>query len=123
MISSFLTFTFHYVSINIYACFFTCTFAAVFTFHYVSINIYVDRFAFERFLDLHSTMYLLIFKAALQLAFAGRFTFHYVSINITSSVYINFHKVNLHSTMYLLISCCATNSFGFAFIYIPLCIY
>ena len=75
-----------------------------FTFHYVSINMYYKRNQSSRLFSLHSTMYLLISKRARDQEVGYTFTFHYVSINIhfRNSIY-SLRYYTLHSTMYLLI--------------------
>ena len=75
-------FTFHYVSINTIMAGASMIAYIIFTFHYVSIN--TEELGNVLILDvsLHSTMFLLIRRAAIVTAqLVHIFTFHYVSIN------------------------------------------
>ena len=86
--TSFISFTFHYVSINTFthkALGDTCY---LFTFHYVSINTliwYIDN-QDEKY-NLHSIMFLLILPTVTTITPPMIFTFHYVSINTEIEIY------------------------------------
>ena len=103
--TSFISFTFHYVSINTFthkALGDTCY---LFTFHYVSINTliwYIDN-QDEKYnlhsimfllilptvttINLHSIMFLLILPTVTTITPPMIFTFHYVSINTEIEIY------------------------------------
>ena len=119
----FIRFTFHYVSIKTHSGSVTVSPLCLFTFHYVSIKTHpLPNFQISLHY-LHSTMYLLKPKSALNCSFLSSFTFHYVSIKTIKSKFNDINIVDLHSTMYLLKLTPKSCFSAFTHIYIPLCIY
>ena len=144
--SNWITFTFHYVSINTRR--FLSLLSAFLPLHstmFLLILRFQRRIQFFS-ISLHSTMFLLILILSLILSeVIYNFTFHYVSINTILDYFgvpvnpdFTFHYVSintpgnrwsihmprtLHSTMFLLIQTSHHQYRGYNPLYIPLCFY
>ena len=117
-------FTFHNVSINSVSSKASQNPLRSFTFHNVSINSHLFRQVLFYYLDLHSTMFLLIPISCPPCLSNSLFTFHNVSINSCASPEGSSAALDLHSTMFLLILVTSV-VFGIVAntIYIPQCFY